>query len=107
MSRRVNIFYNSLKISQYIYLFFRFVPQYNDSSVCSPICNPECINGICTAPDQCECLPDFGPTEENHKCDYICKGGCLNGKCIEGKCSCEKDWYGPNCSIFFQDVPTQ
>ncbi|XP_037957740.1 uncharacterized protein LOC119687483 [Teleopsis dalmanni] len=26
---------------------------------CNPICNEDCLNGICTAPDVCECYPGY------------------------------------------------
>lgn len=26
---------------------------------CDPICNQECGNGICVAPNQCHCYPDY------------------------------------------------
>ncbi len=25
---------------------------------CDPVCNQECINGICIAPNRCQCYPD-------------------------------------------------
>lgn len=25
---------------------------------CDPVCNQECVNGVCVAPNRCQCYPD-------------------------------------------------
>ncbi|XP_013104588.1 platelet endothelial aggregation receptor 1 [Stomoxys calcitrans] len=36
---------------------------------CDPICNDDCDNGICAAPDVCECFPGY--IRENGRCASI------------------------------------
>lgn len=42
---------------------------------CEPICKEECTNGLCVAPDQCVCLPEFVKNLGEY-----CISTCPNGK---------------------------
>lgn len=36
---------------------------------CDPICNEDCSNGICSAPDTCECFPGY--ERKGGRCESI------------------------------------
>jgi len=55
---------------------------------CDPICSPECINGICIAPNQCQCYPDHVRNLAGF-CIATCPIGCLNGECRSNECICK------------------
>nr|XP_050869900.1 multiple epidermal growth factor-like domains protein 11 isoform X1 [Vespula vulgaris] len=77
------------------------------SNKCVPNCFPDCENGLCKAPDTCECFPGYSiSTEEKHICKPICSNGCWNGECIQPEvCICYPDYFidsdgyicRPNC----------
>lgn len=50
---------------------------------CLPICNPDCINGHCTAPNKCTCKAGY-INDENDQ--YFCKPHCSH-KCVSGNCT--------------------
>ncbi|XP_017858956.1 PREDICTED: epidermal growth factor-like protein 6 isoform X1 [Drosophila arizonae] len=35
--------------------------------LCEPICNPECINGVCVSPGNCECGPGYSYHSESER----------------------------------------
>ncbi|XP_034830089.1 multiple epidermal growth factor-like domains protein 10 [Maniola hyperantus] len=59
--------------------------------VCDPVCNPECVNAVCTAPNVCSCYPDHIRNIGGF-CMPTCPIGCQNGHCNGGECRC-KDGY--------------
>ncbi|XP_045765342.1 platelet endothelial aggregation receptor 1-like isoform X2 [Maniola jurtina] len=59
--------------------------------VCDPVCNPECVNAVCTSPNVCTCYPDHIRNLGGF-CMPTCPIGCQNGRCSGGECLC-KDGY--------------
>lgn len=55
--------------------------------MCAAFCE-NCTNGICVAPNDCECLGGFKLTE-NNVCEQICQPECIFGECVNGTCICE------------------
>lgn len=60
---------------------------------CQPHCTEPCENGICTAPNVCECFEDYSPmpfAESRHICEPICTDPpCHNGICVRPNvCKC-------------------
>ncbi|KAI8120996.1 von Willebrand factor D and EGF domain-containing protein [Lucilia cuprina] len=56
---------------------------------CDPICDDDCPNGICTAPNTCVCMPGH-VRNENNKCITTCPIGCGNGVCGDNnECRCK------------------
>lgn len=55
--------------------------------MCEAFCE-NCTNGICVAPNDCECLGGFKLTE-NNVCEQICQPECIFGECVNGTCICE------------------
>ncbi|ALC39580.1 nimB2 [Drosophila busckii] len=59
---------------------------------CEPICDDDCPNGICTAPNTCVCMPGHVRTVEG-KCISTCPLGCGNGVCDEqNECRCREGY---------------
>ncbi|KAH8377167.1 hypothetical protein KR093_003766, partial [Drosophila rubida] len=59
---------------------------------CRPVCNPQCVYAVCTAPQQCTCDAGYetsgGREARAHGCRPICQG-CHYGDCIApGLCHC-------------------
>ena len=73
------------------------LPGWTDEySYCStPICDPGCVNGNCTAPNVCTCdVGWFGA--DCTEC--VCLPGCRNGNCSNPfECNCEEGWTGMFC----------
>ena len=64
------------------------------------ICNKDC--GIHGQIDNCNCICKDGYTGDTcnispDKCEYPVKIDCHNGTCLEGTCSCDTGYTGPNC----------
>ncbi|TGZ45745.1 Uncharacterized protein DBV15_04418 [Temnothorax longispinosus] len=62
------------------------------AGACIPICNRGCLDGMCTAPDYCECREGYalqnGKFGQN-VCKAICERGCENGECVgPNECIC-------------------
>lgn len=57
---------------------------------CTPICSQECGNGICVAPNRCQCYPDHVPNLAGY-CVVTCPSptGCFNGECESNVCKCK------------------
>ncbi|XP_037038817.1 von Willebrand factor D and EGF domain-containing protein-like [Bradysia coprophila] len=55
---------------------------------CSPICSQECVNGICVAPNRCQCYPDHVHNLAGY-CVATCPIGCYNGECDSNVCRCK------------------
>uniref|UniRef100_T1PHI4 Cysteine rich repeat protein n=1 Tax=Musca domestica TaxID=7370 RepID=T1PHI4_MUSDO len=56
---------------------------------CDPICEDDCPNGICVAPNQCVCIPGHVRNSLG-KCVTTCPIGCENGVCSDdGQCQCK------------------
>ncbi|XP_034475429.1 tenascin [Drosophila innubila] len=59
---------------------------------CEPLCDDNCPNGICTAPNTCVCMPGHVRTVEG-KCISTCPLGCGNGVCTEqNECRCREGY---------------
>lgn len=57
-------------------------------SRCVPICS-SCTNGVCTAPETCDCKNGYKWDASVSKCNPICQPSCAHGLCIEpNKCEC-------------------
>lgn len=55
---------------------------------CNPVCRDGCMNGICVAPDICECLPKH-VLNLGGFCIPTCPVSCENGICMnDGTCKC-------------------
>ncbi|KAJ9580321.1 hypothetical protein L9F63_004037, partial [Diploptera punctata] len=53
-----------------------------DSLTCKPTCNYTCENGLCIAPNTCECLPGYKKSPHiSYFCIPHCKNNCNNGQC--------------------------
>jgi|GEM_PF-449857 len=63
---------------------------------CNPVCDPECVNGDCTAPDLCSCDPGWSDA----LCDIpVCSQTCMHGNCTAPEiCTCGTGWSGNDCS---------
>ncbi|XP_053692598.1 fibrillin-2-like [Sabethes cyaneus] len=61
---------------------------------CRPICDRVCVNGECTAPNQCTCYAGYSNENSTYfECQPVCSNGCLNGDCLEpGRCNCHKGY---------------
>ncbi|KXJ77512.1 hypothetical protein RP20_CCG007371 [Aedes albopictus] len=65
------------------------------NGTCIPICDKECVDGECAAPNQCECFEGYSNenSTDYHQCLPVCTNGCQNGDCIApGKCICHKGY---------------
>lgn len=65
------------------------------NGTCFPICDKECVNGECLAPNQCECFEGYSSenSTDYNLCQAVCSNGCQNGNCIApGKCICHKGY---------------
>ncbi|KAH8403179.1 hypothetical protein KR222_006462, partial [Zaprionus bogoriensis] len=72
---------------------------------CVPVCSKGCENGVCVAPDKCNCKNGYKFNELNARCTPICANGCKNGDCQEpGKCICNEG-YEKQFSIVFSSKP--
>ncbi len=71
-------------------------PGYEDDTCSTPICNPACDQGACTAPDTCTC--DLG--YEDDLCSTpICDPPCDQGSCIApDMCDCDPGYEDDTCS---------
>uniref|UniRef100_A0A1B0DAJ0 EGF-like domain-containing protein n=1 Tax=Phlebotomus papatasi TaxID=29031 RepID=A0A1B0DAJ0_PHLPP len=60
---------------------------------CLPLCKDQCINGNCTAPDECTCWEGYNKSpDKTNICNPFCTS-CVNGDCIEpNKCRCHKGY---------------
>ncbi|XP_061397109.1 epidermal growth factor-like protein [Musca vetustissima] len=59
---------------------------------CDPICEDDCPNGICVAPNQCVCIPGHVRNSVG-KCVTTCPIGCENGVCTDdGQCQCKSGY---------------
>ncbi|XP_058060592.1 epidermal growth factor-like protein [Anopheles bellator] len=60
---------------------------------CEPICTEPCLNGLCVAPDTCECYPDFVRNSRG-RCVPTCPIGCDHGECQPGTnvCQCHEGY---------------
>ncbi|KAI5646407.1 hypothetical protein NE865_01340 [Phthorimaea operculella] len=56
---------------------------------CDPICETECVNALCTAPNTCTCFPDHVKNLAGF-CIATCPIGCQNGHCAGGECMCKE-----------------
>lgn len=59
----------------------------DDPEVCEPVCDPECLNGICSDLHQCICNEEF-ELHLNGSCIEKCKISCSFGECLNNKCKC-------------------
>ena len=63
------------------------------------LCDPKCIYGTCTAPNDCTCVDGFTNGQHNFECIPTCETDCINGKCIAPNiCSCSEGYTFKNGS---------
>uniref|UniRef100_A0A1Y1L313 EGF-like domain-containing protein n=1 Tax=Photinus pyralis TaxID=7054 RepID=A0A1Y1L313_PHOPY len=63
-------------------------PKPHVANKCEPICDNGCVNGNCTAPNVCVCLPGY-VRDLGNNCIPTCPKGCVHGVCtLQGTCSC-------------------
>ncbi|XP_076241010.1 uncharacterized protein LOC143183369 [Calliopsis andreniformis] len=65
----------------------------SEEGTCEPICDPPCVNGKCTSPGICKCLPYYEKDLlHDHICEPICTD-CEHGKCIRPyECECDEGY---------------
>ncbi|XP_063893265.1 uncharacterized protein LOC126054255 [Helicoverpa armigera] len=68
-----------------------YIRNIHNYRICDPVCNQECVNGLCTEPNTCTCFPDHVKNLAGF-CVATCPIGCQNGQCSGGECIC-KDGY--------------
>ncbi|KAL5281711.1 hypothetical protein ACFFRR_005198 [Megaselia abdita] len=69
-----------------------YKPYPYDSNRCVPDCKDNCRNGICSAPNKCECMDGFVANASNH-CIETCPVGCPNGRCfLNGTSQCNRGY---------------
>ncbi|CAH1646926.1 unnamed protein product [Spodoptera littoralis] len=68
-----------------------YIRNIHNYRICDPVCNQECVNGLCSAPNTCTCFPDHVKNLAGF-CIATCPIGCQNGQCSGGECIC-KDGY--------------
>lgn len=82
----------------------RFERHEDDSSVCRPVCSQGCENAICSAPEQCTCLPGYVRSPDPTKCKSPCDPKCVHGTCVDGTCTCVDGWVGADCAVSLFDA---
>uniref|UniRef100_A0A2H1VNH5 SFRICE_020652 n=1 Tax=Spodoptera frugiperda TaxID=7108 RepID=A0A2H1VNH5_SPOFR len=68
-----------------------YIRNIHNYRICDPVCDQECVNGLCSAPNTCTCFPDHVKNLAGF-CIATCPIGCQNGQCSGGECIC-KDGY--------------
>ncbi|KAF9415830.1 hypothetical protein HW555_006657 [Spodoptera exigua] len=68
-----------------------YIRNIHNYRICDPVCDQECVNGLCSAPNTCTCFPDHVKNLAGF-CVATCPIGCQNGQCSGGECIC-KDGY--------------
>ncbi|GBP50395.1 Teneurin-1 [Eumeta japonica] len=68
-----------------------YIRNIHNFKLCDPVCEQECVNGLCTAPNTCSCFPDH-VKNAGGICIPTCPIGCQHGTCSGGECLC-KDGY--------------
>uniref|UniRef100_A0A2A4J065 EGF-like domain-containing protein n=1 Tax=Heliothis virescens TaxID=7102 RepID=A0A2A4J065_HELVI len=68
-----------------------YIRNIHNYRICDPVCNQDCVNGLCTEPNTCTCFPDHVKNLGGF-CVATCPIGCQNGHCAGGECIC-KDGY--------------
>lgn len=67
---------------------FKLLPDSDHE--CHPYCNTPCVNGVCQAPDICQC-DDGHELRNGNECVPICNKECVNGTCIAHEmCECNE-----------------
>ncbi|KRG01050.1 uncharacterized protein Dmoj_GI26262 [Drosophila mojavensis] len=60
---------------------------------CVPVCKDGCVNGRCSASNDCECQPGYVKVSSS-MCLPDCPNGCKNGFCsAPGKYSCNEGYF--------------
>ncbi|KAF6203814.1 hypothetical protein GE061_002149 [Apolygus lucorum] len=73
---------------------------------CEPVCSDPCVNGKCSSPGKCDCLPGFRKTKSDHICEPVCEPACINAECEPGnKCTCHIGYekVGDKCNPICSD----
>jgi hypothetical protein len=69
---------------------------------CTPVCDPTCVNGVCTAANTCTCSSGWKSTRCDSKIPTCVTGYCKNGGVCSGTnvCSCSNaaGWKGDDCN---------
>lgn len=67
-------------------------PYKYDNRRCVPECKYGCKNGVCIAPNKCQCIDGFVANASNH-CIETCPIGAPNGVCyLNGTMKCNKGY---------------
>lgn len=77
-------------------------------TACIPVCTNQCKNGICVAPEKCQCEHGWGGLSCDINCpperwgrDCTKKCDCMNNSTCDsatGECLCSKGFTGKNCN---------
>ncbi|KAI4486153.1 hypothetical protein M0802_012521 [Mischocyttarus mexicanus] len=70
----------------------------NESDICEPICERECINSKCVEPEHCHCNDNYEPdVDDVYKCIPKCEQKCIFGKCTAPNvCTCNEGYEAIN-----------
>ncbi|XP_048006679.1 LOW QUALITY PROTEIN: glutenin, high molecular weight subunit PW212-like [Leguminivora glycinivorella] len=66
-----------------------YIRNIHNYLICDPVCTPECVNALCTAPGVCSCFPDHVINLAGF-CVATCPIGCQNGHCDGQRCMCKE-----------------
>lgn len=65
-----------------------------DNTTCEPICNPDCVNGMCVKPNICDCLENYVKGDNQNECIPHCDEPCNNGFCTTNfTCQCNNGFH--------------
>lgn len=90
-NQALEIFFELIWLSIYLYFYLKSNPTLSRITVCcrgyqrnahivrkcDPICESECVNGICFSPNECICYPDHAKNLGGH-CVPTCPIGMKN-----------------------------